>query len=402
MNLKPLRILQSHQRLAGAMLVAGLCTSPLAQAGATFKIDETKWISIGAGLRTSFAATEDIAGRDGGKWSKDFDLNNIRLYLNGQLFEYLKLEFNTECENCSDDGDLRVLDAIGKFEFNKYLNIWFGRMLVAADRAELNGPFYQNVFEFNKTPFYPSDFSSASNEAGRFGRDDGIQFWGTIIPNGRLTYVAGVFDGLDDSLANQDDNLLYAARLSFNFLNIEENPGYYTSSTYYGKGGDILTLAAAFQYQEDGAGAIVDPADFFGTSVDLLFEKVLPNEGVFTFEGEYKYFNLEDISFATLSDPTCFCMFEGDSYTGTALYLFPQKVLIGQFQPYVRYTNVDPQNSSERDEIEAGVNYVIDGHNARVSLFYEHGDIATEGLDYRPGVRADEVSAVKLGLQIQL
>ena len=31
--------------------------------------------------------------------------------------------------------------------------------------------------------------------------------------------------GLDDSLANQDDNLLYAARLSFNFLNIEENPG---------------------------------------------------------------------------------------------------------------------------------------------------------------------------------
>ena len=384
------------------MLVAGLCTSPLAQAGATFKIDETKWISIGAGLRTSFAATEDIAGRDGGKWSKDFDLNNIRLYLNGQLFEYLKLEFNTECENCSDDGDLRVLDAIGKFEFNKYLNIWFGRMLVAADRAELNGPFYQNVFEFNKTPFYPSDFSSASNEAGRFGRDDGIQFWGTIIPNGRLTYVAGVFDGLDDSLANQDDNLLYAARLSFNFLNIEENPGYYTSSTYYGKAGDILTLAAAFQYQEDGAGAIVDPADFFGTSVDLLFEKVLPNEGVFTFEGEYKYFNLEDISFATLSDPTCFCMFEGDSYTGTALYLFPQKVLIGQFQPYVRYTNVDPQNSSERDEIEAGVNYVIDGHNARVSLFYEHGDIATEGLDYRPGVRADEVSAVKLGLQIQL
>ncbi|MBA3495028.1 MAG: hypothetical protein H0T87_13200 [Gammaproteobacteria bacterium] len=402
MNLKTLRILQSHQRLAGAMLVAGLCTSPLAQAGATFKIDETKWISIGAGLRTSFAATEDIAGRDGGKWSKDFDLNNIRLYLNGQLFEYLKLEFNTECENCSDDGDLRVLDAIGKFEFNKYLNIWFGRMLVAADRAELNGPFYQNVFEFNKTPFYPSDFSSASNEAGRFGRDDGIQFWGTIIPNGRLTYVAGVFDGLDDSLANQDDNLLYAARLSFNFLNIEENPGYYTSSTYYGKAGDILTLAAAFQYQEDGAGAIVDPADFFGTSVDLLFEKVLPNEGVFTFEGEYKYFNLEDISFATLSDPTCFCMFEGDSYTGTALYLFPQKVLIGQFQPYVRYTNVDPQNSSERDEIEAGVNYVIDGHNARVSLFYEHGDIATEGLDYRPGVRADEVSAVKLGLQIQL
>jgi hypothetical protein len=128
---------------------------------------------------------------------------------------------------------------------------------------------------------------------------------------------------------------------------------------------------------------------------------------VFTLEGEYKYFSLEDISTTTqltggsAADP-CFCMFEGDFYTGTALYLFPQKVLIGQFQPYVRYTNVDPQNSSERDEIEAGVNYVIDGHNARVSLFYESGDIATEGLDYTPGLRRDEVSAVKLGVQIQL
>jgi len=96
-------------------------------------------------------------------------------------------------------------------------------------------------------------------------------------------------------------------------------PGYYTSSTYYGKAGDVLTLAAAFQYQEDGAGTIVDPADFFGTSVDLLFEKVLPNEGVFTLEGEYKYFNLEDISTTTQVNAAtngCFCMFEGDSYTG--------------------------------------------------------------------------------------
>ena len=65
--------------------------------------------------------------------------------------------------------------------------------------------------------------------------NDGINLWGTLLPNGRFTYLVGVFDGLDDSLANQDDNLLYAGRISFNFWNIEENPGYYTSSTYYGK-----------------------------------------------------------------------------------------------------------------------------------------------------------------------
>jgi hypothetical protein len=166
-NTRPSKI--ARQAVSVASFIAGLGCTNLVQAGATFKIDETKWLSIGAGLRTSFSAVDDSAGRDGGKWSLDFDLNNIRLYLNGQLHKYLKIEFNTECENCSDDGDLRVLDAAGKFEFSKYFNVWIGRMLVPADRAELDGPFYHNVFEFNKTPFYPSDFSGPSNEAGRFG-----------------------------------------------------------------------------------------------------------------------------------------------------------------------------------------------------------------------------------------
>ncbi len=134
----------------------------------------------------------------------------------------------------------------------------------------------------------------------------------------------------------------------------------------------------------------------------MLIEKVLPNEGVVTLEGEYKYFNLDGIELATLSDPGCFCLFEGDAYTATLLYLFPQKVGLGQFQPYVRYTNNMPQNSSDRDEIEAGINYVIDGHNARVSLFYQYGDIATKGINYRPDASGDDVSAIKLGVQIQL
>ena len=62
-------------------------------------------------------------------------------------------------------------------------------------------------------------------------------------------------------------------RLAWNFLSVEKNPGYYTSSTYYGGGGDILTLAFAAQYQKEGAGTAALPADFFGWSVDLLFEK---------------------------------------------------------------------------------------------------------------------------------
>lgn len=391
----------------GAALTISLATAGTAYAGATFKIDDTKWLSVGAGLRTSFAAVEDIAGTDDNKWSTDFDLNNIRLYINAQIHKYIKLEFNTDCTDCSDGGDMIVLDAIGKFELNDTVNFWFGRQLVPSDRAELDGPFYQNVFEFNKTPFYPSDFGNF--DAGRFGRDDGVNVWGALTSDKRLTYVVGVFDGLDGA-ANADDNLLYAGRFSYNFLNVEKNPGYYTSSTYYGKGGDILTLAVAAQYQEDGAGSRVaaspssgiGPADFFGSSVDILFEKLLGNGGVVTVEGEYKYFNLTDFTAATRADAGCFCIFEGNAYTGTALYLFPQKVAIGQFQPYVRYTKNEPDNSPDREEMEAGINYVIDGHNARLSLMYQYGDIATKGRDYGPTVSGDHVNAIKFGIQLQI
>lgn len=406
--MKNLNIL-THGLIATLVLI----WSVSAQGGGTFKINETKWLSVGTGLRTSFFAVEDTAGRtaaetaagrNNDKWSTDFNLENIRLYINAQLHEYIKLEFNTECTDCfGGKGDLIILDVIGKFEFSDYANIWVGRQLVPSDRAELDGPFYQNTFEFNKTPFYPSDHGNFN--AGRFGRDDGVNIWGTLTADKRLAYVVGAFDGLDDG-ANADDNFLYAARISYNFLEVEKNPGYYTSSTYYGKGGDIFTVAVAAQYQEDGAGIAADPADFFGTSVDVLFEKVLSDNSVITLEGEYKYFDLNGIMRPTLAASAtngCFCLFEGNAYTGTALYLFPQKIGIGQFQPYVRYTLNEPDNSADRDEYEAGVNYVIDGHNARISLMYQYGDLETKGrFNFSPTAAGDYVSAIKLGLQLQI
>lgn len=291
-----------------------------------------------------------------------------------------------------------ILDAIAKFEFNEHFNFWIGRMLLPADRAELNGPFYHSTYDFNKTPFYPADQGSFA--AGKFGRDDGFTLWGSITPDKKLNYAVGIFDGTNGA-SNIDDNLLYSGRLTYNFLDVEQNPGYYNSSTYYGKGGDIFTLGFATQYQEDGAGSLALPADFFGMSVDLLGETTLSNDAVVTIEGEYKHFELDGVVPGAAGN---FGMFEGDAYTGTALYLHPAKVWIGQFQPYLRYTYNDAENSPHRKEYEAGINYIIDGHNARISLMYQYGDINTKGRAYTPVLvgPVDEVHAVKLGFQIQL
>jgi len=412
---------RSHQLLTALSLVtlaAGY--APVTQAGATFKIDDTKWISVGLGLRSSFQTVEGAAGNNGDKWTNDFNLDNARIYLNGQIHKYLKVEFNTDCQTCSNGGEVRVLDAIGKIEYNPYVNLWVGRMLVPAERREMNGPFYSPIYQIfsSGTPFEPADYNlvikSDGTSAGSFGRDDGATFWGAAF-DGRFQYAVGFFRGLRGG-ANIDDNILYAQRIAYNFWEVEKNPGYYTSGTYFGKGGDILTVGVNNQYQEDGAGqgaTVVgntvipaDPGNFRGTGVDVLMEKVLPNNyGVVTVNGEYKNYNISNGYGQIVRDanfPNSFSMFEGNAYDLSAMYLFPQKVWIGQFQPYLRYVNVDPNGSTSRNAYQAGVNYVIDGHNALISLNYVYGDIATKGLNYTSTATGDNVNSIIVGFQWQI
>ncbi|OYT20427.1 MAG: hypothetical protein CCU26_06555 [Nitrospira sp. UW-LDO-01] len=76
---------------------------------------------------------------------------------------------------------------------------------------------------------------------------------------------------------------------------------------------------------------------------------------------------------------------------------------IGRFQPYVRFTSIDPRYSAMRQEWETGVNYIISGHNARISAFYRYGDINTKGFagGYAPSTTGDKVDSFHVALQLQ-
>lgn len=375
--------------------------------------DDYRWLTIGAGYRGSGVWAQNAQNNYRDRYSND----NARIYVNGQIHRYIKFEFNTECFWCNntDKGDnpkilFTVLDAVGKFEYNRYFNVWGGRMLVPTERGELSGPFYQATHDPFKTPFFSSDFSThfGAGGAGRYGRDDGATFWGSLEPGfipGTLGYAGGIYRGLSSKNnlgPNQTDDVMWAGRLTYNFLNPEQNPGYYTSQTYYGKAGDILALAFGFSYQKNGAGSYLHSSDFLGWVTDAVFEKVLPdNLGVLTFNGEYKKF-YANYDRAAFSEGNCFCIFDGQSWTVTGLYLFPVKIGIGQFQPYGRFTSVQPDNSSNREEIEGGLNYIIDGFNARVSAYYQYGDLFTKGLNYAPDALGEKVNVFKLSFQIQI
>src|SRR2546430_9078060 len=101
----------------------------------------------------------------------------------------------------------------------------------------------------------------------------------------------------------------------------------------------------------------------------------------------------------------CFCMFDGNSYYETVMYLFPDKVgiagLRGQFQPYARYTAVYPNNSPDRQETEVGTNYIIAGFNGRLGAFWQYGNLASLGTNYANNATGSHLNAFKVAFQVQ-
>jgi len=380
------------RKVLGETVCAGvLALAAFSASAAKIAIDDTHSVSVGAGLRASYNSIEDAAP-SGSDRSSDFTIENMRIYLSGNVTDKISLVVNTECLACGkSDSKLFILDAIAEFAFNDAFNIHAGRHLTPADRMEMNGPFYGLTWNQYTTPLLPSDQNPFTASAGRYGRDDGVTVWGSLD---KFQYAVGVFSGYQGP-ANAKDNLLFAGRFAYNILNKEANPAYYTSSTYYGTAGDILTFALFIQSQADGVGTATDSTDFLAYGVDGLFEKVFGDAGVLTIEGEYKEFDV-DLTAGMVTDPSCFCMFDGSTYFGTVAWLFSSEIGWGKFQPYLRYTKNEPDEFYDSSDLtEFGVNYVISGHNALLNFNYRDGDANLTGV---PG---SDVNAITLGVQLQ-
>jgi hypothetical protein len=364
---------------AGATLLSGACGAALlaaagsAQAGATMKFGDESSISLGLGMRGSFSSNEH--GASDGSRSEDFNLDSVRIYLNGQLTKSIGATFNTERDS---DGDIKLLDGYMRYEPMDEFNIWAGRHLPPSDRSNLDGPYYLSSWNYpGLVSQYPAKFA---------GRDDGVTVWGKVFEK-KLTYAIGVFNGHNRTAgaSNDSHNPLIAGRVAFNFLEVEDNPGYYTSSTYYGSA-DIFTVGGSFMYQKKGVGTALVNGDYFGWNVDALFEKKVMDGGAVTLEGSYYNYDTDDTldvapgfgganSVANVGG-----IVQGDGYLVSAAFLFPQEVGIGKFQPVVRYQHFDadlfPFKAKQWD---AGVNYIIKGHNARLSAVWSNLDVNGAG-----------------------
>lgn len=271
-------------------------------------------------------------------------------------------------------GTAAILDLIAQYEPDPAFNLWIGRMLVASDRSNFSGPYFMAPW------IYPlflgpqgSPYAVVGPKEGPYGRSDGATVWGAF-GGGMLKYYLGAYD-LFDSVAARP---LISGRVGLSLLSPE--PGYYGSSTYYGK--DILAIGVGGQYQKNGD--LQDPNDLnsdrkdYGMVLaDALFEKDLKASGVLDVEGAfYKYigdYQSKKFSFMAL-----------------ASYLLPGN----KFQPLVRLQQAkfkDSAGGNNVSMVDGQIGYLIDGYSTRLALGFAH---STDGGD---GVS----NALFAGLQLQ-
>ncbi len=364
-------------------------------------------VSVGFGLRTQFSTTEDAAGTKGDgvsggrSWDKDFDVTNMRLYFGAKITDNIRVEFNTEISNTDHTDpsgsatgttdDIRLLDAFVEYTWNDYAHIRFGRHLPASDRYNLDGPYYQNSYDFPGPGISAYPFKST-------GRAEGVTYWGQY-KGGKFKWQLSAVEGAEGGTNNEDpDHLMYTGRLTFCFWEAES--GYYNSSTFYGKK-DVLSIGLVGVHQSDGAGTASDPTDYTAYNIDFLLEK---NFGWGTIDIEAAYF---DYSNHGTSGGTGSVGGAGQAWEVGFSYLYPENIGWGAPQLVTRYVENDPTDADAtatqwtKNKLELGLHYIIDGHNAKIALVYSNshlgGGAASDGdTDWN-----EDQSAIKLGMQFQ-
>ena len=321
-------------------------------------------VTVGAGLRTDFGATLPAVGNN----TNQFSLDDIRLYVNGNVTDDIKFMFNTDYNGATNTAD--ILDAVARIEISPEFNIWAGRLLPPSDRANLSGPFFANEwlpFTDGVQDGYPSVFQ---------GRDNGVVYWGTFAKKVKIS--AGAFDGMS---ADGNPAIIWAGRVQIDFWDPED--GYYLNRTYYGDK-NLLAIGGATQVQDGHT----------GTTADFLLERKVGNGGAFTIESEYSDYNRlggYNILYAKS---------QGAYILGA--YMFPKPLAMagkfaGKFQILGKYARANftygPTANYHQNTAEYNLNYIIKPFNAMIQAFAQ---------DERFNGQKSNFWQAGIGLQIQM
>ena len=203
---------------AAALVLAAALTNAAAEeiktdmskGGITFSSGNN---SLTIGARAQFRYTGDdregydadtsgtgVGEEDG--WSHQFAVQRMRLILKGGMFRpWLKYEFQFELSNTSGDKDNKVKDAVIEIDKNPLLVLKMGQFKSPFSLQELTSSGRQQFVD-----------RAITNAKFAPGRDQGFMLWGATEKK-FFGYSAGVFNGGGEAKAQDDQGLMYVARV---------------------------------------------------------------------------------------------------------------------------------------------------------------------------------------------
>jgi hypothetical protein len=342
---------------------------------------EKKPVHVGVGLRANMR----IQNPNDQESLDDQYVDQVygELRLDGQVHEKIAWQLNLNVSGRSIDTgngfEARAMDMVAQFNFHDYFHLWAGRLLVAMDRSNLSGQFFMSPWYYpglvnigDGLLFYPRTKQN--------GRDVGANAWGQF-GDGLFKYYLGVYD-----LAVSGSSPLYAGRLNLALLDTE--PGFYSSSTYYGAKKQLVAIGVGGEYQDNARNGAGDEGDYQQINADLLAEFDLNGSGVLT--GEAAYYHWDGDSSSVAAD---------DMFMVLGSYLFPEKIGWGQPQLIGRVQQMLSVADPRFDDItviDGEVSYVVADYNMKVNVGYQHtiGHAEGGGEDFKGNL-------VHIGAQIQ-
>jgi len=313
----------------------------------------------------------------------EFNFRRNRLALMGaygQNFSlYVQTEYVEDNDYSSDDGDkFQLLDAVMRFKLNDSANLWVGKFKYNLTRENLEAcemPLTLDRSTLIRAPFVAT-------------RDKGVALWGNLFDN-KFQYRVDAMNGAD---SNADSNIRYSARAHVSLLDPEKGYGY--KGTYMGKK-QVLTIGAAYQFEDEVAMAGSEAVDYAAWTVDLFAEYPVEDVGTFTLSGAYVDYDLDEAYKSASYDDGVVGM-TGEKNGGYVKvgFMFPNMPL----QLFARSENwsfakLDNVYDQEIDFYGVGFNYYLRGQNLKVTVEYSK-------CDYDQDEIVEDIDALTAQLQL--
>jgi len=360
-NKHPAKIIkQCRKRLLGGIMLA--LTPGLAAAGASLQIGEEGSLNINYAVQVWTQARGYRSATDSGS-SFDTFLRRNRLTFSGQYNDtvgyYAQIEAGSDSRNGNDNRSIYYRDAYITLDYSDSARFIVGGFKNTFSRENLEACLEPLSLDRSEVISY-TPFGGT--------RDTGFAMWGNLA-DAAFQYRFMISDGREGEEPAKDSPR-FTARVHWSPLDPEYDYGY--RGTYLGTS-RVFTIGLGYDYQPDVAFANYatrsNAVDYTGKTADIFYEEPTSN-GTYTLSAAYFDYDAEDAINDANHDAALPITTQLEASYFKAGYLFPEKIVIGRLQMFLRHetsdykltaTNLDQTWSS------LGANYYIDGQRLKVT-----------------------------------